>query len=1010
MEPIKWCDLTEKQQNEIQDAINCIGSILSCVHRESEVEKRFRDSIRKLTASDVMEPIKWCDLTEKQQNEIQDAINRIGSILSCVHRESEVEKRFRDSIRKLTASDVNDYLKALNFQQAAKPDLALRESYRAAAAVLASVNNVFSLRAVSGDAGHAEAVLQDDLVPTGAAKTLLGGNVMLRHEVRRNTLLKLGSQEKILKALEVNPDERTGPVQTVFELYLKDQGKPLGDQSAGELEASLQALLWLDGIRIPGVPSLSEARTALARAKFLQRFERLAGPQFRGRARELDRLRAFVGILEAETLMGKVAAGTGAVVSRLLNLKPKPAMTIYGPGGIGKSALVMKFFLEHIRLPEDERIPFAYLDFDSPFLNINDLSTLIMEILRQLAMEFPGMASSLPASVSPESAGIALGQTLKVLSARAQQPFLLVLDTFEEVQYGGEARAYPLWDMLASLQSTWPFIRVLISGRAPVETLRLAGQEPEKFELTGLDPDAALAILKAAGVEDEAIARALVKQVGRVPLSLLLAASLAHREHAGAKGIEKLETTTYFFLSVNDEVIQGQLYERILGHIHNKEVVKLAHPGLVLRRLNAGVIFEVLREPCELAISTTEEARDLYRELARETALVAEEGAGWLTHRPDLRRIMLDLLVRRKRKEAEQIHNLAVAYYEASGQQQSGSSDSLAEAYYHRLMLGQRWSDTTALKRPEIRASLTRSLGELPLSSQIFLAEQGYSVPQEVLDKASAAELQNHTAATIDQLLPIGGSALSQAWQVLQGTAYRGTNSPLYLAEARVLFLRREPGRALDTLDEGVRFAAEAGDETRILDLLCLKAWTLEERQKLADAEPILPHIRDYADRLNARLPQIQYRAQNLRLASLFSRTDDVQLAAAALAPLLEGLSGPEFVSIAPLLKDVFVPVTRINPQPLRTLAPVIGGCRIEPQFLEPLLPLLQQTVAHMAWKPNSELRLEDLRSGDIVSNGLRRLLEIPDEKTYGLVAEGIDAVLGFWPNRLPYLSPPTHT
>jgi hypothetical protein len=390
-----------------------------------------------------------------------------------------------------------------------------------------------------------------------------------------------------------------------------------------------------------------------------------------------------------------------------------------------------------------------------------------------------------------------------------------------------------------------------------------------------------------------------VKQVGRVPLSLLLAASLAQRERAGTKGIEKLETTIYFFLSVNDQVIQGQLYERILGHIHNKEVVKLAHPGLALRRLNADVIFDVLRKPCELAISTKEEARDLYWELARETALVAEEGDGWLRHRPDLRRIMLDLLLRKKPKQAEEIHSLAIAYYEASGQQQSGSSDSLAESYYHRLMLGQRWFDTTALKRPEVRASLTQSLGELPFSSQIFLAEQGYSVPQEVLDKASAAALQNHTAATIDQLLPIGGSALSQAGEVLKGTAYRGTNSPLYLAEARLLFLRREPGRALETLDEGIRFAAEVGDETRILDLLCFKAWTLEEMQKLANVEPMLPHISDYADRLNAHSPQIQYRAQSLRLARLFSRADDVQLAAAALAPLLQGISGPEFVSIA---------------------------------------------------------------------------------------------------------------
>ena len=502
------------------------------------------------------------------------------------------------SSKKLTASDLSAYLEPLDLDLKAQKDKALLENYRAAAAVLAAIREPSSLRPLSGEEGLAETILGPELVPTAASR-VLGGNKMLSYEVRCRALQRLGSREAMLKALEANPHERQGPIQVWFEKYLKGDAPPLTEQSPDELDQSLQAVLWLDGLNLPGVPSADEARVAVARAKFLQPFERLAGAHFQGRSKELDKLRNFVGVLEPETVRGRISAG----IARLRAFKPKPALTIYGPGGIGKTALVMRFFLDHISQPEERRVPFAYLDFDSPFLNINDLSTLVAEIFRQLKLQSPKL--DLPdVPTNPLSVSSSLAELLRRLSSHVQQPFLIVLDTFEEIQYGGEARAIPLWDMLNSLQAQWPFLRVLISGRAPVEQCKLAGQAPDQLLLEGLDEEAALAIVTKAGLQDRDIAQALVKQVGRVPLSLRLAASLVQKEGAGLGGVKDLETTSYFFLSLSDEVIQGQLYERILGHIHHPEVVKLAHPGLVLRRVNPDLILKVLKEPCGLSVAT----------------------------------------------------------------------------------------------------------------------------------------------------------------------------------------------------------------------------------------------------------------------------------------------------------------------------------------------------------------------------------------------------------------------
>jgi hypothetical protein len=90
-------------------------------------------------------------------------------------------------------------------------------------------------------------------------------------------------------------------------------------------------------------------------------------------------------VVASELLLSRLAKST------LDWIKPRqqPALSVFGPGGIGKSALVARFVPEHARLPEDARIPFAYLDFDRPILDISKPLTLCLEMLRQLHLQFP---------------------------------------------------------------------------------------------------------------------------------------------------------------------------------------------------------------------------------------------------------------------------------------------------------------------------------------------------------------------------------------------------------------------------------------------------------------------------------------------------------------------------------------------------------------------------------------------------------------------------------------------
>jgi hypothetical protein len=780
------------------------------------------------------------------------------------------------SASKLATADIlaflEEPLKAAPGAAAPTPDVDdMRGRYRAAAAVLAAIQSPSTLRPVGevGGGGQAETVLADELIPaTGRG---FHGTVMLDPAVRLDTVRELVKTGGIEAALAANPDERVGSIQEQLERYLTGKAEPLDTQSLDQLDATAQIAAWIHGA-VDGVPSEAEVQARGAYRRLLEPFEAIAGDdRFRGRVSELDELRSYIGVVPPASLIRRVHSAA----FKWMEPERQPAMSISGPGGVGKSALVARFMLEHTRVEESARIPFAYLDFDRVALDVGDPFGLIVEMIRQLTVQYPGVdrfeafqkyvndpssrpaidASALLATAEGILADL-LGRMRTVLGPR---PYVVVLDTFEEVQYRGENRAYPLWEMLDRLQQRAPFLRVVISGRAPVTSLMLAGKQPRPLVLGELDTEAAVAFLKSQGVTDEDVATRLVKSFGGVPLSLKLVATLLAQDPDALKAANAPKGRGSWFVSISDEVIQGQLYERVLDRIRDDQVRRLAYPGLVLRRITPEVILEVLNEPCELGVQTMSEAATLFDGLRREVSLVAvDQTDGALVHRSDLRRVMLRLLVESDPIRVRKIREAAIDYYERLPGRRG-----LAEATYHRLALGQSVHETI-LRDPEVRRSIQTAISEFSIPVQLELSTLGFEVTDEVRSQASREQRDTAVASQVEDMLPYGLTSLASAKQLVEEASQGLAGpSPLYRAGARVAAQQDDLPLARTWISRGLEAAALANGGEWTLGLVREQAW-FQQGLARSDDEVSLGQLATYAERYQDRLALAQHRLQAL--------------------------------------------------------------------------------------------------------------------------------------------------
>src|ERR1700681_1262030 len=110
--------------------------------------------------------------------------------------------------RAISAQQVLDFLSTRSkSKQLDTAQLQQRKAYRHAAAVLAGIDHISSLKPVGSNSpsGSAAELLHDDLVPVKAKR--LGGRLMLSADIRRQALSELATEETFSLALAANPNE-----------------------------------------------------------------------------------------------------------------------------------------------------------------------------------------------------------------------------------------------------------------------------------------------------------------------------------------------------------------------------------------------------------------------------------------------------------------------------------------------------------------------------------------------------------------------------------------------------------------------------------------------------------------------------------------------------------------------------------------------------------------------------------------------------------------------------------
>ncbi len=652
----------------------------------------------------------------------------------------------------------------------------------------------------------------------------------LQTRIRREALRRLGTREAIVQACERNPQAAGDGLR---EAFLEIAARPGGpDPRSLDYRALLllgEATGLLDGI-LEHLPDRSAISVLIEREGVIEPLRKLAGSGFRGRHHELQQLADYVGVMPAGALRALRRTARTA-----LRGYDRPPLLITGPGGIGKSTLLAKFILDHI---EQGDVIFAYLDFDRPILSAAEPETILIEAARQLATQADaggaGRWRELHAEWAEKPTRTAvelgsggsrpglMGQRILIDSFAAEfertfgakRPLLLALDTFEEVQFASADFADSLWVFLDMLSDRLPLLRTVLAGRAPIENRRC-----EIIALEALDKEAAVGFLEAHGVRDPAAAELLVKHLGCSPLTLSLAVEIMRHDQCELTSLEDVtRRQRLFVMNIDHKTMQIELYRRILSHIHDPDVERIAHPGLVLPRVTPELIRYVLAEPCGVSVGSDERARELFAKLADEVSLVRVADDGALEHRSDLRRAMLPLMREDAPEKVAAIHHLAIAFH--AGRE---SDRDRAEEIYHRLAAGEEPERVDELWRPALRPLLRSLVSELPARAQAYLAGLvGVEIDPEAWQEASRRDVERVVEKRARDLLRVGRA--QAALSVLRTAKDRQSGSPLYLCEAFAYHELGAPDAALEVIDRALEPAPARASGGTVLKLLSLAA------------------------------------------------------------------------------------------------------------------------------------------------------------------------------------------
>ncbi|WP_405421295.1 AAA family ATPase [Streptomyces erythrochromogenes] len=687
----------------------------------------------------------------------------------------------------------------------------------------------------------------------------------LRPEVRGAALERLRTPDRLLRVLRSGPTTGPDTARDCAEQLLTRSAPPPDERGTKELHALLTLVDWFD--RAPGaraalaeasvlLPHRSELTRHLERAMLLEPLTGLADNTFCGREDKLAELEEYVG---------------GSVGRRAWPM-------FHGPGGVGKSTVVARFLLDHVVRPGAEGgLLFAYLPFDRGDLVPEQPLGLLSEILRQFTVLEPGLGgrtarsledtllSTLRADtrVETEDRGSTAPRPDRSDDERAlvhlfcelvegtqrhgNRPVLLFLDTFEQAQVRGAGALARLTDFLDLLQESAPWLRIVAAGRAPSEDRRFAD-----IPLNGFEPATARAflglLLPGYEPEHEELLSSVVEMVGSEPLSLKLAAEVLRKE--GAAALRDPALRRLALLRVQPEERQGVLYRRILDHLADPDLRRIASPGLIVRKVTPEVIRQILARPCGLGNLSEERSRALFHGFRAEVGLVADvPGAEAVVHRADVRRVMVRLLLGDSGPTVQQIHRAAIKYYMAlAASEPDRATEHRTEELYHRLCLGQRARTLAPRWQAEAGWPLASAIEELPVHSQVYLSDKlGRSVAPELLRQADDEVWRSQALRTGTARLADG-----RAGEVLALLDQRpdqvGAEVPLSLLRMRALAAEGLPDEALARIEPLLDAASRNSDGNAFVDVVLCGARIEEDRGRFDAAWELLAQADAVAD------------------------------------------------------------------------------------------------------------------------------------------------------------------
>ena len=715
----------------------------------------------------------------------------------------------------------------------------------------------------------------------------------LNSATRRRMLEGLPRRDMMRARLDANPSREKTAVQQLFEHWVDGKPYDLRRLDYPKLESLVLLSDWgLQGRE--GFPDLRAIEEARARRSAVALFEHLVDEAFVGRQSELEELRKHIGVV-APTFWDTLKAIFGRAAS--------PTYVLWGSGGIGKTALIGKLLLTYVE--SSVWFPLVYQAFDSQTLNVLEPFTLLVAARGQLQAQIPthelqesapgrelaarfdqfdqalekykrtrdrlsrrGSATrsrSLRLRQSADQEVILydefaalLRQVARFAGTRqgsAATPLLWVLDTFEEVMYRTRQDLQGLWRMLTRLCEGCPQLRLIISSRSPPQSLPPTSTRPTPTvrELSDLEMGDAISLLLALGLKDRDVASAIVSQVGCSPLTLRLAARVAAEEQADAGGIKDLQTRRFWLFNVAPQVIRGQLYRRILDHIHDPAVRTLAHPGMVLRRVTPEIIREVLAPICGLEVPSSEEAERLFLELRREHTLVRLDSDASLRYREEIRQPLLELLTRDRPDQVKELHQRAALYYVTHGTHPIER----AEEIYHRMMVGEPPYSLEERWLTGVEPFLAGAVSEVFPIHQVWLASHmSLELPAGTESLADLAGWEQQIGRRVLSAQRYGRPRA--VLELLNDRKERTPQSPLYAIEARALMDADRAADAARLLRGVVAGWPALGNPGRLAELLWLGSQACGAIGDAGSALRMLTSLCEVAQGLTNKLALVQ--------------------------------------------------------------------------------------------------------------------------------------------------------